>query len=256
MARPLLNPACPGWKEDLPNPYTIPSVAKTLGDQIPNHQCLTYLEIPRQSVSSRGLISVFAFFLIMFLIFSLYMMAVTFNPRDTESLLLSAFEILLVSWMVTIGLRMDISPPRDEPIRFNRARQKIYAYNFKRHWWNPFDKGKVVPVSYDWSQVRAERWSQTGALPNGGVIFKWGVMLSIVAPGTNNVIDRFHLSTMGADQHAWAYICTYMQEGPSALPPPGEPKDHNDVLWCEFALRLAPRVVWPTEMDLESRTAP
>ena len=173
-----------------------------------------------------------------------------------ELVIIGVLVLLLGVWCTFLGYQVDICPPRDLPIRFNRARQKIYAYNFKRQWWNPLDKGQVVPVSYDWSQVRAERWSQAGALPNGGIIFKWGVMLSIVAPGTNNVIDRFHLSTMGADQHAWAYICTYMQEGPSALPPPGEPKDHNDVLWCEFALRLAPRVVWPAEMDLESRTAP
>ncbi|WP_256573562.1 MULTISPECIES: DUF6708 domain-containing protein [unclassified Pseudomonas] len=173
-----------------------------------------------------------------------------------ELVIIGILVLFLGVWCTFFGYQVDICPPRDLPIRFNRARQKIYAYNFKRQWWNPFDKGKVVPVSYEWSQVRAERWSQTGALPNGGVIFKWGVMLSIVAPGTNNVIDRFHLSTMGADQHAWAYICTYMQEGPSALPPPGPPKDHNDVLWCEFALRLAPKVGWPADMDLESRTAP
>jgi len=155
----------------------------------------------------------------------------------------------LYSWSSIILFRADLAPPRDLPIRFNRARHKIYAYNFKHQWWNPFDKGKVVPASYEWSQVRAERWSRTSPL-------KWGVTLSIVAPGTNNVIDRFPLVTMGADQYAWAYICTYMQQGPSALPPPGEPKVHNDVLWCEFALRLAPKVNWPADMDLESRTAP
>lgn len=256
MARPILNPACPGWKEDLPDPYTINPIEKNMGSQVPNHQCLTYLEIPRQSVLSRGIISAAIFGMCILYAFSLYLTVLTLDSRNVDSLLMSLFELILVAWIVTIGVRMVISPPRDEPIRFNRVRQKIYAYNFKRKWWNPFDKGKVVPVSYNWSQVRAERWSQTGALPNGGVVFKWGVMLSIIAPGTNNVIDRFPLSTMGADQHAWAYICTYMQQGPSALPPPGEPKDHDDVLWCEFALRLAPRVVWPAEMDLESRTAP
>ncbi|MGK8289559.1 MULTISPECIES: DUF6708 domain-containing protein [Pseudomonas] len=61
---------------------------------------------------------------------------------------------------------------------------------------------------------------------------------------------------MDADEHTWAYICTYMQEGPSALPPPAPPKDHNDILWCEFALQLAPKVACPADMDLESRTAP
>lgn len=132
---------------------------------------------------------------------------------------------------------------------------KKYAYNFINKWWNPFTRGVVIPVSYDWSQVRAERWSQTGVVA-GGLIFKWGIVLSIVEPGTNKVIDRFNLSAMDADGHTWAYICTYMQEAPHAIPPPGPPKDHNDLIWYEFALRLAPKVSWPPDMDLESRTAP
>ncbi|MFK0311114.1 DUF6708 domain-containing protein [Pseudomonas sp. NPDC090233] len=159
-------------------------------------------------------------------------------------------------WCVIYGLKLSILPPRDEPIRFNRARKKIYAYNYIYSRWNPLEKSRITPITYDWSQVRAERWSQRGALPNGGLIFKCGVVLSIIRPGTNQVIDRFQLTTMGADEYAWAYICAYMQEGPSALPAPGEPKDHNDLLWCEFASRLAPKVGWPSEMDLESRTAP
>ena len=142
------------------------------------------------------------------------------------------------------------------PLRFNRTRQRLYAYNFKYRWWNPFEKWRVVPVAYDWSQVRAERWRRTHFTAQGGAIIQFGVELSIVKPGTNEVIDRFPLTAMGADAHAWAYVCTYMQQGPDALPPPGPPWDHNDVLWCNIALLLAPKVNWPAEMDHESRTAP
>jgi len=46
-----------------------------------------------------------------------------------------------------------------------------------------------------------------------------------------------------------------MQQGPDALPPPGPPKDHNDV-GLNIALLLAPKVKWPADMDLESRTGP
>ncbi|WP_241507455.1 DUF6708 domain-containing protein [Pseudomonas sp. AFG_SD02_1510_Pfu_092] len=176
--------------------------------------------------------------------------------NDYETALACALAAVAGLWMSLFMFRLSTCAPRDEPIRFNRARGKIYAYNFKYRWWNPFEEWKVDPVSYDWSQVRAELWWRNAALPNGGFFFNNGVMLSIVTPGTNNVIDRFQLSFMGANEHVWAYVCTYMQQGPSALPPPGEPKDHNDVLWCEFALRLAPKVNWPAEMDLESRTAP
>ncbi|WP_242487452.1 MULTISPECIES: DUF6708 domain-containing protein [unclassified Pseudomonas] len=164
--------------------------------------------------------------------------------------------IPLAVWMTFYFIRMGISPPRDEPIRFNRARQRLYAYNFNYRWWKPFERWRVIPVAYDWSQVRAERWKKRGATAQGALIIKWGVVLSIVKPGTNKVIDRFPLSTMGADEFAWAYICTYMQQGPSALPPPGPPHDHNNVPWYNLALRLAPKVKWPAEMDWESRTAP
>ncbi len=137
------------------------------------------------------------------------------------------------------------------PLRFNRARQRIYAYNFKYRIWNPFERWRVVPVAYDWSQVRAERWS-VGA----GTSFRCGVELSIVKPGTNEVIDRFPLTAMGANEHAWAYVCIYMQQGPKALPPPGRPWDHNFVWWTNVSMLLAPKVKWPADMDMESRTAP
>ena len=166
------------------------------------------------------------------------------------------FSLLVAVWSIFFSVKVETAPPRDLPLRFNRARQRLYAYNFKYRWWNPFEKWRVVPVAYDWSQVRAERWRRTSFTAQGGAIIQFGVELSIVKPGTNQVIDRFPLTAMGADAHAWAYVCTYMQQGPDALPPPGTPWDHNDVLWCNIAMLLAPKVKWPAEMDRESRTAP
>ncbi|MFK0347149.1 DUF6708 domain-containing protein [Pseudomonas asiatica] len=204
--------------------------------QAPNHQCAIYLEIARQSTTPRCASSILTVILCIPLTLNIYLMLSSLDIKNPESIIHSTLELMLITWGVATGILIDTTPPLDEPIRFNRLRQKIYAYNFMRQWWNPFDMGKIAAVSYDWSQVRAELWAQT----RSGLIVRWGVMLSIVAPGTNNVIDRFHLSMMGTDELTWAYICTYMQEGPSALPPPGTPKDHDDILWCEFALRLAP----------------
>ena len=164
--------------------------------------------------------------------------------------------LLIGTWSICIFWKLDVSPPRDLPIRFNRVRRRLYAYNVHYRFWNPFERWRIEPVAYDWSQVRAERWLKRGATAQGGLVIKGGVVLSIVKPGTNEVIDRFPLTTMGADEHAWAYICTYMQQGPDALPPPGPPKDHNDVSWCNIALLLAPKVKWPADMDRESRSAP
>ena len=164
--------------------------------------------------------------------------------------------LFVANWSLLFCVKVDVASPRDLPLRFNRARQRLYAYNFKYRWWNPFEEWRVIPVAYDWSQVRAERWRRTHFTAQGGAIIQFGVELSIVKPGTNQVIDRFPLTAMGADVHAWAYVCTYMQQGPDALPSPGPPWDHNDVLWCNIAMLLAPKVKWPPDMDLESRTAP
>jgi hypothetical protein len=222
-----------------------------MGKQTPNHQDEIYLEIPRSQLLMRGFMSFLSPFMGASTLYALSLIFESFKLGVPWLAVSSVGIFLLGIWATAGSFRVDTSPPRDEPIRFNRARQKIYAYNFRHQWWNPFGRWYVETVSYNWSQVRAERWSQ-----QAGSVFKSGVMLSIVELGTNNVIDRFPLTFLGTDRHAWAYVCTYMQEGPSALPPPGPPKDHNDVLWCEFALRLAPKVVWPPEMDQESRSAP
>ncbi len=254
MSRPKLVPPCSGWQEDLPRPGEMVTVIPALGFNTPNHQDDIYLELPRAAALIRGLVIWFA------LILSFMLAEIIWNYftaertlRREDSIIFGSF-VLVGTWLILIFWRLDVDSPRDQPLRFNRARQRLYAYNFKFRWWNPFERWWVEPVSYDWSQVRAERWLKRGATMDG-VVIKGGVVLSIVKPGTNEVIDRFPLTTMGADQHAWAYVCTYMQQGPDALPPPGPPKDHNDIE-VNIALHLAPKVEWPADMDLESRTAP
>ncbi|MFK1554706.1 DUF6708 domain-containing protein [Pseudomonas aeruginosa] len=255
MGRPELSPPCPGWQADLPGPTNVPNVNVSLGNEGPNYQDDVYLEVSRESMRRRGVLVLYSVFLIC-VTMEFASRPPNWSGDDLSWMFIWPVAILLMTWICTFMFKLDVSPPRDLPIRFNRARQRIYAYNFKYRWWNPFERWRVVPVAYDWAQVRAERWKMRGATPQGAIIFKWGVVLSIVKPGTNEVIDRFPLSTMGADEFAWAYICTYMQQGPSALPPAGPPRDHDDVPWYNLALRLAPKVKWPADMDRESRTAP
>ena len=255
MNRPKLAPPCPGWREDLSGPDELPTLAPSLGFDTPNHQDDVFLEIPRAAALVRGLVVVSVPLLAISLLFVSWLYITAERTLKPEEWFIFISMLLIGAWSLPIFWKLDVSPPRDLPLRFNRARQRLYAYNFNHRWWNPFERWQVTPVAYDWSQVRAERWLQRGATTHG-IIIKGGVVLSIVKPGTNEVIDRFPLTTMGADGHAWAYICTYMQKGPDALPPPGPAKDHNDVLWCNIAVLLAPKVKWPAEMDLESRTAP
>ncbi|MBN3824850.1 hypothetical protein G3O00_14660 [Burkholderia sp. Ac-20384] len=153
---------------------------------------------------------------------------------------------------------MDASPPRDLPLRFNRLRRKVYVYGFYSVWWNPFTRWHVTTASYDWDDLRAEKWKVRGATAGGALILKEGVSIAVVSPGTNNVITRFDFSTTAANTtNLWAYICSYMQNGIEGLDPDhAEPRDLNDVAPYNLALRLAPKVEWPADMDRESRTAP
>ena len=254
MSSPKLAPPCSGWQEDLPHPDDSPVVASALGFANPNYQDHIFLELPRGLALLRGVLIwflPFQGFLTADILWSFFSSDRTFKLEDWFMFISSA---CVGVWSSLLAVKFELAPPRDQPLRFNRARQRLYAYNFNYRWWNPFERWRVEPVAYDWSQVRAERWLKRGATGHG-VVIKGGVVLSIVKPGTNEVIDRFPLTTMGADQHAWAYICTYMQQGPDALPPPGPPRDHNDV-GVNIALLLAPKVEWPADMDRESRTAP
>lgn len=256
MKRPRLTPPCIGWQKDLPGPDELPIVVPVLGLNTPNHQNEVFLELSRTSPFIRGIVIWFVPVATILILLIMWFHLSDYRALMIEDWIAFIFAVFINAWLIPIFWKFDVAPPRDLPLRFNRARQRLYAYNFKYRWWNPFEKWRVVPVAYDWSQVRAERWRRTHFTAQGGVIIQFGVELSIVKPGTNQVIDRFPLTAMGADEHAWAYVCTYMQRGPDALPPPGPPTDHNDVLWCNIAMLLAPKVEWPADMDLESRTAP
>ncbi|MBN3840457.1 hypothetical protein G3N61_13885 [Burkholderia sp. Ac-20349] len=154
--------------------------------------------------------------------------------------------------------RADVSVPRDLPLRFNRLRRKVYVYGFHSVWWNPFTRWYVTTASYDWDDLRAEKWKARAATAGGAPIIREGVSIAVVKPGTNDVITRFDFSTTAANTtNLWAYVCSYMQNGIEGLDPDhAEPRDANDVAPYNLALRLAPKVEWPADMDRESRTAP
>ena len=256
MKRPALIPPCPGWKEDFNLPNDHPNVEPSHALINANHQDEIYLETFRSSLNLRWLLlpcllgSTFPLAIIIIL-------TIESITKSEYSFFLAELVVFFITiWQTTLFFRLVFLTPRDEPIRFNRARQKIYAYNFTFCWWNPFIPWPVKTVSYEWRDVRAERWKKQGVTHQGSHVVKVGIMLSIVKPGTNTVIDRFPLTNLVGEESVWAYICTYMQHGLSAVPPVPLNRDHNDLLWCQFAMRLAPEVKWPEAIDHESRTAP
>ncbi|MGE8394809.1 MAG: DUF6708 domain-containing protein [Pseudomonas sp.] len=174
--------------------------------------------------------------------------------------------LLIEPLIVTIGYwgglyywRMEVEAPRDEPIRFNRLRRKVYVYRFHHNGRRPFSRTAwgVRAEVYDWDDLRAEGCSAYGPMGAGGLIET--ISLAVVEPGTNKVIDRFHFAHgIQQGEMYWALAQLFMQQGPQALPAfPRPPRDwNNEKVTFNLARRLAPKVKWPEDIDLESRTAP
>ena len=252
--RPKLIPPVRGWQVDLMEPNDVPDDEPSLNGCFPNFQDDVYLELPRSFSDARGLLVLINFIYIPFMFWCVK--NIFYDFRYLEDAISGSVLLIISIWIASVTIRSDVSPPRDLPLRFNRLRRKMYAYEIDVVWWNPFIRWPIRAVSYDWDDVRAEAWQQQGVI-NGGHVMKWGVVLSVVKPGTNEVIDRFQLRAKGDGESVWAYICTYMQEGPNSLPPLDSPsRDSEDEHRLNIAYMLAPKVKWPAAMDIESRTAP
>ncbi|MBB2998966.1 DUF6708 domain-containing protein [Paraburkholderia tropica] len=264
MAAPKLNPPCKGWQQDLPGPNEPLTEAPMLLWFAPTHLDATYMELPRNALNVRGVMigaaGLMGITTVAYIALNLWGFAIsTYTARDLfVAVILGICVTAIGGWITCFTYRADVAPPRDLPVRFNRLRRKAYVYGFHSVWWNPFTRWYVTTASYDWDDLRAEKWKVRAATANGGLIIKEGVSIAVVRPGTNDVIERFDLSTRAANtSNAWAYVCHYMQHGKQGLDPSeAEPYDANDVPPYNIALRLAPKVEWPAEMDAESRSAP
>jgi len=256
--RPALSKPSPGWQRDLPEPSAaferdihadVQPILNAIDD--------TYLEISRRSAKMRGLMFVYFLIGVGFFLFLMPDLA-TLKRMWSLGLVRTARALAPTCSFAAIALlclRIDTAIPRDEPIRFNRLRRKVYVYSFRIIWWNPFGRWYVTTKTYNWGDLRAELWRQRGFTPQGGLLITWGVSIAVVKPGTNEVIDRFPLSVGQDEGSSWDYVRVYMQLGPQALPPVEELHDPNEVPPLNLALRLAPKVQWPAEMDAESRSA-
>ena len=181
------------------------------------------------------------------------------NPPPFLLIFIGAILFVTGVWLGIYIWRMDVEAPRDEPIRFNRLRRKVYVYRFFHDGAKPFSRTAwgVRPVAYDWDDLHAEACSLYGPMGTGGFIET--VTLAVLKPGTNEVLDRFLFAhEIQRGEMYWAMAQLFMQQGAHALPTfPYPPRDwNNEDVSFNLARRLAPKVVWPAEMDLESRTAP
>lgn len=261
-----------GWQYDLPAPNTNCNLVQTRTGLYPppNHADNIYLEIPRTPMKPRGLSlilgSAAVFIMIGGILLIVYDDPTWFFALDIR--IVTFLTLILSTIYVGIPIiRFDLEMPRHEPIRFNRLRRKVYFYQYRFEQIYPFGRKNwgVRPICYNWDDLTAEAYRTYVPLGYGGL--KERVMISIKNPETNEIIDRVFLCD---DIHQgtlyWAIARAFMENGPEALPD----FDHPPRDWDEFPNpgpwedafhrnpfdRLAPKVQWPAEMDLESRTAP
>uniref|UniRef100_UPI00313B50C6 DUF6708 domain-containing protein n=1 Tax=Achromobacter kerstersii TaxID=1353890 RepID=UPI00313B50C6 len=159
MARSKLNPSCAGWQRDLPGPNEPPEASATLREDAPNHVDETYMELSRRSSNIRGLLILFlplSAYCLLLMLFSAIRTELSRDYLNGETLS-SAGTILAsavtLAWFSFHMYRLDVSPPRDLPIRFNRGRRRIYVYGLHMVWWNPFTRWYVTTASYPWDDV-------------------------------------------------------------------------------------------------------
>jgi hypothetical protein len=262
---PLLDKPAPGWKHDLPGPNELPSIEPypPVLSNPPNSVDDVYLELARATIRIRGVGVWLAPFILMLSVgFPATLIALAIKEQSAPAfslVLVGLFGTVTAVWLGIYVWRMDVTPPRDEPIRFNRMRRKVYVYRFHRDGLRPFSRTAwgVRAEVYDWDDLRAEACSVYGPMGSGGLIET--VTLAVVKPGTHQVIDRFHFAhEIQQGEMYWAMAQLFMQQSPQALPTfPHQPRDwNNEDMTFNLARRLAPKVQWPAEIDLESRTAP
>ncbi|WP_349251751.1 DUF6708 domain-containing protein [Pseudomonas sp. SCA2728.1_7] len=262
---PLLDKPAPAWKRDLPKPDQTPNNLPypPVMPSPPNHADAIYLELPRSALRIRGLGAWLAI-AILGLSFLLLTTPLILPPAPWESvdwgfILVCLGLSIVLFWFGIHVWRMDVEAPLDEPIRFNRLRRKVYVYRFHHNGLRPFSRTAwgVRTEVYDWDDLRAEVSSVYGPMGTGGLIES--VSIAVVKPGTCQVLERFHFAhgTMQGEMY-WAMAQLFMQQGPQALPAFSKPpRDwNNEDVTFNLARRLAPKVRWPVNIDLESKTAP
>ncbi|MFG6657342.1 DUF6708 domain-containing protein [Scandinavium sp. M-37] len=153
-------------------------------------------------------------------------------------------DFFLISLMAMF-LKVYFFEPRDQPIRLNKKRQKIYTFDYKRKWWNPWAKWPTTVKAYHWADIHGEMRFSSDRYTGGFQLFA-----SVCQPGTLNVVERFQIASGSPAQlqQLWSYLCLYMKGEP--VPDEAVNKGRPD-FWCP---RKADK--WPEDMDLESTTAP
>ena len=250
--QPKLNPPIYRWQEDMPEnhqPQLVPPELIWL-----NTKNNIWMEIPRYTgVMWGGMIFGGVITLATTLFMIIMSFVVVIDVIDNLGLgadgciILILFLLMNLSFvsMFFLFIKIYFFEPRDQPIRLNVKRQKIYTFDYKRIWWNPWGKWPTTVKAYNWADIHGEMRFSSDRYTGGFQLFA-----SVCQPGTVNVIERFQIAGGSPAQlhQIWSYLCLYMKGEP--VPDEAVNKGRPD-FWCP---RRADK--WPDVMERESTTAP
>jgi hypothetical protein len=242
---PVLTPRLKNWEEDLPENNTKQTVPGKLLRVTEIND--TWMEIPRyENIMWGG-----AWLSVITTIIPAVIL-IWFNIKAYQlklNLYIVSMSVLFLFFlfsMILLSLRMALFVPRDQPIRFNRKRQKIYIFDYHRKAWNPWVKWPATVKVFDWADVHGEISRESDRYAQGFRLYG-----AVCQPGTHNVIDRFVLNWaifyIEPQRQLWSHCCQYMQHQPVIMDPiePGRPDN-----W-----KPRKSMLWPEDLDRESKTA-
>ncbi|MGF6192079.1 DUF6708 domain-containing protein [Serratia sp. 2723] len=242
--RPRLNPPVREWSGDLPEcaedcgfPPKLIRVNE-LND--------VWVEIPRYVNFGWGGMWPMIFLSILPLMISVFFLTLPGIISSISGWLVFGSCTFFSLSLFTYLLKMILFEPRGAPVRFNRKRQKVYVYEFKKSFL-PWRRWHPVIKVFDWKDIHGE-WVMRRAHAD------WGhrIYCSVCKPGTLDVVDRFILTwTVGGTDEAgglWSFCRHYMEKKsvPTAPMYTDKPRD-----WTPFKT-----VQWPADVERESSTAP
>jgi len=213
-----LSPPVEYWYEDQPRGDAAPRDGLSANGNL-RHIDANYLELSRSEILIRGLGILGGCFALIFFAYGLFPGAWT-----VWDIALAIASLGLVA-LAVFCVRLDTTVPSDTPVRFNRARGKVYIYEFA---WkaNPFVRWPQTIKVFDWADTHAEITRQAGNS------VRYALFLSHCKPGTLEVIDRIQLGGQSIDEadmrRLWDYCRVYMEHGLTRLPPQAPRPDDVD----------------------------
>lgn len=222
--RSRFNPPNQHWYEDLPDhqaDFGRDIESPTLADDI-NAISESYVEVSRAgNVIRGGLLMVGTVMLVFFSWVVKHLIAASIGPDDALIFPVISWSLLALGMICAIfSMVLDFRIPRDMPVRFDRDKRKVYAYDYPIRL-VPFPLRRAKLKIFSWQDVQAEITKQSGY--NGkAYVVRYALVLVICQPGTNQVVDRLTLKgndmTIRGLEVLWSYIRRYMADGTVNLP--------------------------------------